>query len=345
MKNTNVILYSPGAYGHFINWCCDYFSGNLDSHEIPLNDLGNCHQYSNVKLLTRPPMFKNYTESIEEYPFVQIHEGSFDPTDDANIEKNGYYEILKKNLTYLQTNYKKSIYVYPTETSKIWITNNSIYKIRISDWIGAADINIAREYFRSLGIEESQIDVLVSYGDEKIKKIIDNCSNLKENLSHWGHTNINDFDLWELREFLSSYFYDRLSAGIIPADKINGLKLRYTNIYFIELDSLRNNFNQTISDILTHFEIDNVTNWNNIDNIQQTWTSKQLHINKDAQLSEIVTALINNKSLDWSSWNLTTVDEFTIQRLLRNNQIDIKCYNLNKFPTNTQDFAPLLERV
>lgn len=342
MKNSNVILYTQGAYGNFINWCCDYFSGNLNSHDIPLNDLGNCHGYTNGKNMTVHPLFKNYTESDIVYSFVQVHENSFSSDDTQMIFDGKLNNLLIKNLTFLQDNYKKSIYIYPTETSKLWITNNYIYKIRMSDWTGK-DTDLAREYLTSLNAPESLINESLCYGDDKLRKQIENHASLSQNLIQWGHSNINDFDQWELREFASKYFYDRMSS-IIIGDEIAEISTQFPNIHFIKLDDLRTNFAQTIFDILKHFDVDPIQYWDNIDSIHQIWLSKQAHINKDLQVAEIVAALLSDSPLDWSDWKLTTVDEFTIQRLLSDNQVEIKCYNLNEFPTNTKDFTPLLEK-
>jgi hypothetical protein len=79
--------------------------------------------------------------------------------------------------------------------------------------------------------------------------------------------------------------------------------------------------------------------------IHKTWLSKQIHINKDKQIFDIVNALTNKQDLNWSNWNLTFIDEAVIQRKLLDNNISIKCWKLNEFPTNTKDFLPLLERT
>ena len=346
MKNSNIIFYSPGAYGHFINWCCDYFSGYVDSDIVPVNDVGNCHNYHNARNMTIYPSFKNYTESESDvvYPFIQIHENSFEDSDSQMISDGNFVDVVVKNLTYLKENYIKSIYIYPTETSKIWITNNYIYKIRMSDWFGVDGDDLARNYLESLGAPTAQVDQMICYGDDRLKKLIESQYNITKNLTQWGHSNINEFADWELREFSSEYFYDRMTNSIISSNIINQLVTQFPNIYFISLDNLRDNFVQTISNILTHFDVKNVHNWDKINNIHQTWLSKQAHINKDSRVAEIVTALLTNKTLDWQDWNLTIIDELSIQRLLSDNHVSINCWNLNKFPTNTWDLLPLLEK-
>lgn len=347
MKNSNIILYSAGAYGNFINWCCDYFSGQINSDEVPLNDLGNCHNYTDAILLMWPPEFKKYTENADAplHQFVQVHETSFDTTDSYLILEKKIVELLVKNLTYLQENYKKSIYVYATNTSKIWLLNNAIYKIRMADRFGTHDEHFVREYLTNKGATLATIDELICYGDERLKKQVSNQSGMQENLQQWGHNTVDEFKVWELRELLSKYYYDRLLNSITSPLIIAELKLKFPDVYFIELDQLRDNFKQTIYNILQYFEITPADNWNNITNIHHSWAAKQLHMNKDQQIDRIVDALLNKGSLDWSTWNLTLIDEFVIQRKLSDNNVEIKCWGLDTFPTNTKDLLPLLERI
>ena len=348
MKDTNVILYTPGAYGHFINWCCDYFGGNLDSHDIPLNSIGNCHKHAPEKSLWHAPKFKTYTESAEHCNFVQIHESSFDYADRVDLYSGKFIDVLIRNLTYLQENYKKSIYIYPTINSIVWNTNNQIFKFRLSDWFKNNDD--AEQYLKDQNIPREEIDVSLLYdGIDRIKKQLDIdseiFSSVKENFKGWGHQSIYEFDHWELREFASKYYFDKM-INDTPINNTIEQELieKFPNIKFIKMDNLKHNFKYTIRDILEFFNL-NITNWKNIDSIHQSWLEKQFYINSDAQTQQIVIALLNKEYLDWIDWNLTFVDELCIQRLLYNNGINIRCWNLNSFPTNTKDFLPLLEET
>lgn len=342
MKNTNVIAYRGGAYGHFINWCCDYFSGQLNPADLPpLNDLGNCHAYHNVHLLFSPPQLKNYTESTEEYRFIQTTDSSLDPEDKNSTNA---YHTLDKNFDYFRTHYKKVIFVYPTETSKLWILNNTVYKIRMSDWTGVGNEHLARDYFTALDHSPEEIDYLLAYGDDKIRKEIELYIPDKNAILQWNHNSIDEFARWELRELGSKFYYNWSNENtIIPTETIEEISKKYPEFYFIRLDELRDNFDQTIQSILKYFEI-SIVNWERIDAIYNFWLDKQFHINKDSQILQITNALTNQSPLDWSDRNLTLVDEMAIQKELYDNQIEIKCYGLDQFPTTTDDFLPLLER-
>jgi hypothetical protein len=168
---------------------------------------------------------------------------------------------------------------------------------------------------------------------------------MKTNFSQWGHNSIDEFEIWELRELTSHYYYDRVSDehDILHKDTVDQLKNKFPTIHFIDINELKDNFIETIKSILEYFNL-SIDNWNKISTIYETWLSKQIHINKDKQISDIVNALINQQELDWSNWNLTFIDEAVIQRKLLDNNISIKCWKLNDFPTNTENLLPLLER-
>ena len=343
MKNTNVILYPPGAYGHLINWCCEYFSGNLDSDVIPLNDLGNCHNFKKTVLLNIYPQLKNYTDSTQEGSYVQIHHSSFSSVAFVTDSYDKCIDNFEKNLNYLIYNYQKTICLLTTKTSKMWIVNNQIYKIRVTDWFGT-DIQTAVDFYKSFDIPEDDIKNLISYGIDRLKCQINNDPGMSTNFSHWGHNSIDEFEIWELRELASQYYYDRISADhTLHKDTVEQLKNKFPNIHFVDVDALRDNFIETIKSILEYFNLP-INNWNKISSIHETWLSKQIHINKDKQILDIVEALINQQELDWSDWNLTFIDEAVIQRKLLDNNISIKCWQLNNFPTNTKNLLPLLER-
>jgi hypothetical protein len=343
MKDTNVILYPPGGYGHFINWCCEYFSGNLDSDVIPLNDLGNCHNFKKSVLLTVYPQLKNYTDSAQEDSYIQIHHNSFSPAAVVTDSYNKCISNFEKNLSYLTNNYQKTICLSTTETSKMWIINNQIFKIRVEDWVGT-DIQAAIDFYKSVNQSEENIKEYISTGFDRLKIQINNQPGMSTNFAQWGHDSINEFEIWELRELASQYYYDRISDDyILHKDTVDQYKNKFPTIYFIDVDELRDNFIETIKLILEHFNLP-INNWNKISSIHETWLRKQIHINKDKQILDIVEALINQQELDWSDWNLTFIDEAVIQRKLLDNNISIKCWQLNDFPTNTKNLLPLLER-
>lgn len=336
-------MYTPGAYGNFLSWCCSYFGSNLISKELPMNDLGNFHNYSGWNVLSFPPDFKNYTEDPNAFfPIIHIHEDSFDSDDFTDLYSNSdnWINVLRKNLSYLQEHYKKSVYVYGTPTSKIWLKNNMFYKIRAQDWFkNEDDINA----LRAKGFADHRIAQVLAFGDDRIKHIISTMPEMTNTFAQWGHQTIDEFDQWDLRELLSYYYYDVLANDryLSPSEE-SVLSQDFPNIKFIRLDSLRDNFYATIIEILNYFEIP-TDKTQDIHSIYESWLPLQKHINKDNQIKLIVDAVVNRIPLDWSRWNISLFDEFIIQRILRDQGISIKCFGLNVFPTDTNTMINLIE--
>jgi hypothetical protein len=343
MKNTNVILYPGGAYGHFINWCCSYFSGLINDPIIPMTETGSVHNLfaGNSGIFYRPQL-ENYLNSIEEIPFIQTHIDYDINNHRINYSDEDWVDSVNSNLAFIDQNFKKSIYIYQTVNSVSCLINNSYYKVKPADDFKRLDIVDPMTYLQSLGFSDQKINQALVHGVDRLK--LELADELDPTiLAGWGHTSIDQFATWELRELGSKYFYDKCMAKIYPTEMIKSLKGKYKNIEFIELNQLRDNFELTILLILKTFNID-LNKQDSLNKIYNDWLPYQQHINKDRQIAQIIEAVINNVSLDWSSFNLTIFDEIFIQRKLLDNNISIKCWQLNNFPTNTKNLLPLLER-
>lgn len=348
MKNTNVILYTCGAYGNFINWCCSYFSGLTNDINIPLTNVGSVHtMFPGKKHLRSPVQLTEYLNSSESVPFAQMHEESMLFTEStliicSNDIIGSKYNILKNNLPNIITKFNKIIYIYPTITSCSWYINNQYSKPRLFDELLSNGVVDPAETLRRFGFAEFDIKKSKVTGIESLRLDL-SADSIEKILQGWGHTSINKFALWELRELSSNYFYDRCMAGLLTTDEVDILKSKFPDILFIELDQLRDNFNNTIISILDKFEI-TLKNRSDIDQIYSQWIATQAHTTKDNQIDNIVLSTINNIDLDWSEYKLTFFDELFIQRKLKEQGYDLMCYGLNKFPTNTTILSSLLEK-
>ena len=349
-ENTNIILYAPGAYGNFINWCCSYFSGLTSDISVPFTELGCVHSvFPGLKHLLFPIQLKEYLESTEESPFAQLHENSVNFYDDT-IEERKFLDVLPETLTFLSANFKKIIYVYPTNDSILWILHNQYYKINpLRDYplrdFGSYGITDPESYLHDkLGMAKKFIEIYKFNKIEDKLKFLFSEELSDENLSKWGNKPMDTFQNWELRELASWYFYDRHCTQLLNQDIINKLQKDFLNIHFVRLDDLRDNFSNCLIDILKYFDIKDVNN-EDIKKIEDQWRIKQNYILKDIQIQNILDHMVTNTDLDWEGYNLTFLDEVFIQRRLRDIGIEIKCWNLNKFPTNTKDSLPLLEKA
>jgi len=344
MRNTNVILYSAGAYGNFINWCCSYFSGLISNIAVPFTDVGSVHNlYPGKKSLVLPKQFEEFINSTEEPQFVQMHETSALKDSYNRCVAGNFSMVLSELLFYLDSNFSKTIYVYPTINSIDWITNNRFYKINpFKDYARLNITDDPYEYFLSNNVAPELVVQLKETGISRLKIMLDQQVSIDNIVKH-GCNSIADLQLWQLRELSSEYFYNACRDQLLSLKDISELKTKFKNIHFVSLDTFRDNFVYGLLGILNHFNIKAVDE-NDVKKIHDQWLPKQEYINRDRQLNEITDALTNSIELDWATYNLTFFDEIVIQRKLLDRNIKIKCWNLDIFPTNTKDFLPLLER-
>ena len=162
-----------------------------------------------------------------------------------------------------------------------------------------------------------------------------------DNLLNWNKSNLNEMEPWELREFLSLYIYQQHNSE-------TGYKYMCTyvnpKVYKLDIHDLINNFKDTIINLLCYCKLPLIRN--NFDEVYQEWIALQKHIEKDKIVNTIVDSIINNYTFTWADQNLTLVDEAIVQMRLRElHKLDLLCYNLNVFPTNTNNLRKLLVDV
>ena len=162
-----------------------------------------------------------------------------------------------------------------------------------------------------------------------------------DNLLNWNKSNLNEMEPWELREFLSLYIYQQHNSETKYKDMCT-----YVNpkVYKLDIHDLINNFKDTIINLLCYCKLPLIRN--NFDEVCQEWIALQKHIEKDKIVNTIVDSIINNYTFTWADQNLTLVDEAIVQMRLRElHKLDLLCYNLNVFPTNTNNLRKLLVDV
>ena len=156
------------------------------------------------------------------------------------------------------------------------------------------------------------------------------------NLEGWDHQSFADMQIWEVREFLSLYIYRQ---HLSEAEMDDVLAFEHPKLKKIDIRMLFDHFEVTIKQLLEVCQLPVIKN--NFDEIYSQWISTQRHHQKDKIVSNIVNAVVNHEYLNWSP--LTVVDEAIVQMQLRDlHNLDLRCYNLNVFPTNTTDLQKLL---
>lgn len=164
------------------------------------------------------------------------------------------------------------------------------------------------------------------------KKYLDDVQNL---------TKITESDsLWEVREKYSFYLgvlYTTLSnRWLYPTDDDKIIKLSVTELVADFSKCLKMIFEKTgLRFDPTRAQI--------LDDIILKWLELQKFINMQKLCEDIVHNVVNCTDFSWSPGQLTIYDEAFIQMLLRDlHGIELRCYNLNEFPTNSHDLRKLV---
>lgn len=168
--------------------------------------------------------------------------------------------------------------------------------------------------------------------------LLDNQDLFAGSLSGWGVSNIAQLKPWELRDFLSVYILDQhlFENNLSLLDNFSS-----DNILKVPIENIRDEFASTITNIMTFCEFE--IKRNNFDEIFDAWVSLQKFCYQDLLIEKIVKCVIENNFYDYYDQKLTITDEALIQMKLRDlYNLDLKCYNLDVFPTNTNDLKNLL---
>lgn len=136
--------------------------------------------------------------------------------------------------------------------------------------------------------------------------------------------------IWEAREKLSYELFNNFKSQAEPEfiSNFNNIKSLKINIRYVK------NSIQTILDYvgLHNYSVNRVNSFSK-------------HIHKDILINKIISSTVNNVYFEWDN-SLSLVDQAYIQYLLRDQyNFELKCYNLNDFPTNSKYLSELLIRA
>lgn len=220
--------------------------------------------------------------------------------------KNTENEKIEENIKTIIGYNGKIVFLHPTYNSILWNINNKFDKVNV----------IEKEYI---------------FTHEHI---------IMDVITNWGVKKLDDMSRWQLREFLSLYIYKQhLSESGL--EDIENFKKQFPEVLFIEIEKIRDNFNDTIIKILQYCNLTFV-NKQKINYVYQNWLKYQYHKFKDNIINQIVIAILNNFPYDWSNQEISLIDEAFIQMKLREKNIEIRCFNMNSFPTSVKSLRPFL---
>jgi len=201
--------------------------------------------------------------------------------------------------------------------------NTTILLIYIKD-LKSAEINMLFQYYKiSLGLN---FGIEIFFGDN-----VTNIDQWSDNYTYWS-----DMDVWEQRENLSLFYEGWVQEWIAVKEEI-------TVDNTVSSYDLLFNTRTTIDKI---FQLCNLTKTNehDLDSFLTKWREKQQYvIDEYAIINNIVDKTINNEEFNWTPLNI--IAESIIQRKLRSQGYEIKCWQLNEFPTNALELNKLLTRI
>lgn len=339
MNKQNLIVFPSGCYGTFFEWIFNFLED--PTMELPFNDDGSSHKFVGSFLWPKEKLFQHIS-SGNKHRFNRMHFGVYEEINRFDsCHSDQYHNVLAKELDFLSAHFDKIMVLGFDQESVLWQEHNGFDKVILTDESFRDEMEIygyTKEGFKSF----FAIDPA-----DRIRHLIDREVKLElspfkvTNLMGWHKNNIYDFDTWELRELLSFYWFTRTAGTIDAWEKI---KLLHQDVLFVSITDIKNNFIDTVTKSAQHFDVP--VRDGMIDRLQEVyekWLPLQKQINKDSICRQVVESLLDKIPFDWSHCNLSILDEAWIQKALRDNHVEIRCHNLNVFPTNTEDFLPLLE--
>lgn len=318
------IYYPGGAYGTFIEWCLNYFSDLSFSDELPFNEKsGNAHKFTGNTVLS-PKMLTDVLNADSK--FMRMHPGfSGEEADHLNTLPKGPVNCHRLELKLLEEISDNVVVLYFGLNNVLWGVNNLIKTVvekneATLDWYKQNEV-IVKDRLFSKSLTEYQLLELKDVTKEQVKG--------------WGKNSIEELELWELREFLSLFLHGEWEDLY---GNFETLQQEFPNCTFIEIGQLRDNFVSTIQGLFKKLNLP--MERTNVQYIEEEWNKRQFFKNKDKEISNIVQAVLQGKDLTWEP--LSIVDEAEVQKQLRDNGKEIKCYQLNVFPTSSQELNKLL---
>jgi hypothetical protein len=341
MNHQNLILYPGGCYGTFFEWIFNFLE-NSDL-ELPFNADGSSHAFIGNFFCPPEKLFRHIS-SDNRFKFSRVHPGLFEKVNQFEINfKDTYDKIIQQDVDLLKNHFDKILVLSYDHQSILYYENNQLDK----GLLGEETFN--KEWLVEGYTKDFLKKIMTKDPVERIRHLIDCEINSVlspltiKNLQGWNKDSIYNFDIWELRELLSFYWFTRNDGQISAWNKI---KLSNKDLLHISISDLREHFIDTVIRSADYFGITvNSTQFTELKKIHQKWLPLQRQINKDSFCSRIVESLRKEEYFDWSNIALSIIDEAWIQKKLFDYNIGIKCDNLNVFPTNTKDFVPLLENI
>ena len=166
------------------------------------------------------------------------------------------------------------------------------------------------------------------------------CGDNAHNIVNWNrnYTSWQEMQVWELREWLSIFYPQWILEWINSKDvKFNRNPFLVSNI------DILTNLESAFLKISEYLGL-TIINKTELTQFCNKWTKAQQYIVDEYRLIDsIVSSILDNEDYNWPALNI--IAESIIQKRLKDAGFELKCYNLNEFPTNSTALVKLLEKV
>ena len=252
--------------------------------------------------------------------------------------KTGHYRTIKEIEDYFNNKIDQDIIIsspiYPMPDAHADTIINLFQKYRPQDkyifiWVAnidQAEITLLAQYYKIFIGTNTTIGTV--------------CGDNQHNIVNWNadYTHWNQMQIWELREWFSIFY------PVWVQEWIDAKQYVPPNWLCVSSKDILENTNDTIIDIINHAGEFNFNLKNEFDDFITIWKLKQQYlIDEHNTIKNIVKSIITNTLYTWTKLNI--LSEAMVQKRLRDEGFEIKCYNLNTFPTNSIELYQLLDRI
>lgn len=155
------------------------------------------------------------------------------------------------------------------------------------------------------------------------------------------YSSFNDMRPWELREFFSLYYTGWVECWL------DAPLLAPNNWLKISTDDILNNSQETfikICNFIDEFDDSKITEFNKF---LDSWLEKQRYLVKEIELvNKIVgSVVLDQEMIAWDPSHLCIWSQAMIQGKIRDSGYDLKCNELDVFPSNSIQLYELLEKL
>lgn len=201
-KDTVLIIYRPGEYGTFIEWCLDYFSGELDSEVLPFMENGSSHLYGGNPLNWSTDLLPNAKEITKIQPITELL--TIDEYLTSNLNWNFARTHPSKAVNKEILNYFKKIIIVEVDiVNLLEVYLNYYTKVKDSK-------KVLKHWLQPYGLTEVSCLTEIKYA---LVNLFQNSAHLEIN----NHNHIIKINLKDLTNDLHSsllYLFNELELGL-----------------------------------------------------------------------------------------------------------------------------------